>query len=34
MGDVQVADFTFYGGLKQAQTNFSLFLNLGALPKK
>jgi len=34
MGDVQVANFTFYGGRKQAKTKFSLFLNLSAVPKK
>ena len=44
MGDVQVANFTFYGGRqggggglggrKQAKTQFSLFLNLSAVPKK
>ena len=45
MGDVQVANFTVYGGRrggeggglggrKQAKTKFSLFLNLSAVPKK
>ena len=34
MGDVQVANFTSYGGRKQAKTKFSLFLNLSAVPKK
>ena len=42
MGNVQVANFTFYGGRrgggdggrKQAKTKFSLFLNLSAVPKK
>ena len=44
MGDVQVANFTFYGGRqagggelggrKQGKTKFSLFLNLSAVPKK
>ena len=46
MGDVQVANFTFYGGRrggggggglrgrKQAKTKFSVFLNLSAVPKK
>ena len=34
MGDVQVANFTFYGGRKEAKTKSSLFLNLSAVPKK
>ena len=34
MVDVQVANFTFYGGRKQAKTKFSPFLNLSAVPKK
>ena len=45
MGDVQVANFTFYGGRqaggggerggrKQGKTKFSHFLNLSAVPKK